>query len=246
MKILVIVGATLCLSTSQAFAQVKAPVSRQAGDCSVNITGNANSVSLVCRNVDPKLAEQVRAILNGTQRNEKDLKEISQKLDPIVKGVGRPVIHIEQRSEGPNSPNTVNINQRPPPRRIPPDKRAEIVAILKRRPAKIQVLAIIGNAEAYQFAQDWYDAFKAAGWTMMDGMVRLFEYVGRPEPGVQFHLRGETVPAALPFEVPRNSPVGALSEGFETLKMAEQLRGQRFPGRPEDEVSLWIHQQPEN
>ena len=28
--------------------------------------------------------------------------------------------------------------------------------------------------------------------------------------------------------------------------MAEQLRGQRFPGMPEDEVSLWIHEQPEN
>jgi hypothetical protein len=246
MKILVIVGATLCISTSQAFAQVKAAVSQQAGDCSVNITGNANSVSLVCRNVDPKLAEQVRAILNGTQRNEKALKEISQKLDPIVKEIGKPLIHIEQRSEGPNSPNTVNINQRPPPRRIPPDKRAEIVAILKRRPAKIQVLAIQGNAEAYDFAQDWYDTFKAAGWTMMDGMVRLFELVGRPEPGIQFSLRGETVPAASPFEVLRNSPVGALSEGFETLKMAEQLRGQRFPGMPEDEVSLWIHEQPEN
>jgi len=246
MKILVIVGATLCLSTSQAFAQVKVQVSQQAGDCSVNITGNANSVSLVCRHVDPKLAEQVRAILNGTQRNEKALKEISQKLDPIVKEIGNPLIHIEQRSEGPNSPNTVNINQRTPPRRIPPDKRAEIVAILKRRPAKISVSAIQNNDEAYQFAQDWYDAFKAAGWTMMDDKVRVFMIVGRPGRGILIRLHGETVPPEGAAIVPTNSPAGVLAESLERLKIRQQVRAQKFPDMAQDQLSFSVNEHPEN
>jgi hypothetical protein len=66
-------------------AQEKKAVVQQAGDCSVNITGNNNTTaSLVCSGVDPKLAEQVRAILNGTRRSEAATKEISEKLDQIL------------------------------------------------------------------------------------------------------------------------------------------------------------------
>lgn len=136
--------------------------------------------------------------------------------------------------------------QRPQPRRIPPDKRAEIVAILRGSPAKIRVLAIQHNAEAYQFAQDWYDSFKAAGWTMMDDMVRVFEFVGRPEPGIQFNFRGATIPPGRPFNIPRDSPPGVLSESLERLKVTQRVRGQRYPDMPEDEVSFWVHEQPEN
>jgi hypothetical protein len=56
--------------TSLAFSQTQGPVAQQAGDCSVNIAGNGNTASLICKGVDPKLAEQVRAILNGTRRSE--------------------------------------------------------------------------------------------------------------------------------------------------------------------------------
>lgn len=246
MKIVAIVTVILCFATSRAYAQTKIPVTQEAGDCSVNITGTGNSASLVCRNVDAKLAEQVRAILSGTQRNEKITKDISQKLDMLLKEIDKKSIHIEQRSEGPNSPNTVNINQRLPPRRIPPDKRAEIVALLKRRPAKVSVSATQNNAEAYQFAQDWYDVFKAAGWTMMDNIVRVFITVGRPERGILLRLPGETVPAGGWFETAKESPAGVLAESLETLKMIPQVRAQRYPDIPEDEVSFSVNEHPEN
>ncbi|HEY3302613.1 MAG TPA: hypothetical protein VGL70_03650 [Candidatus Binatia bacterium] len=212
----------------------------------MNITGTGNSASLVCRDVDPKIAEQVRAILSGTQRNEKTTKDISQKLDMILKEINKKSIHIEQRSEGPNSPNTVNINQRPPPRRIPPDKRAEIVALLKRKPAKVSVSATQNNAEAYQFAQDWYDVFKAAGWTMTDNTVRVFTTFGRPQRGILLRLPGETVPAAGQFEIAKDSPAEVLAESLETLKMSPQVRAQRYPDMPEDQVSFSVNEHPEN
>src|SRR5208283_4266435 len=148
MKLLVILGLALGLGWSVAFSQVKAPVVQQAGNCSVNITGNNNTTaSLVCNGVDPKLAEQVRAILNGTLHDKRTIENISKQLALIQKELDKPTVQIQQHSEGPNSPNTVNINQRPAPRRIPPERRAEIVAILARSPAKVSVSAIANNAE---------------------------------------------------------------------------------------------------
>ena len=89
MKILAILSLIHCLGASLAFAQAKAPVNQQAGDCSVNITGSGNSAFLTCKDVDPKVAEQIRGILNGTQRNEKATKDISQKLDLILKEIAK-------------------------------------------------------------------------------------------------------------------------------------------------------------
>jgi hypothetical protein len=68
-----------------AFPQANTAIVQQAGDCSVNITGNSNSTaSLVCNGIDPKLAERMGAILNGTRRNEAMAKEMSGKLERIM------------------------------------------------------------------------------------------------------------------------------------------------------------------
>jgi len=87
--ILITLGVIFCLDMSRALAQIKAPISQQAGDCSVTIAGSGNNASLVCNNLDPRIAEQVRAILNSSQRNEKATKDISQKLDLILKEISK-------------------------------------------------------------------------------------------------------------------------------------------------------------
>jgi hypothetical protein len=89
MKILIILVLTVGFSTSLAFTQAKTPVVQQGGDCSVNISGNHNTASLICRDVDRKLAEQIRAILNGTRRSENATKEVSEKLDQILKQINK-------------------------------------------------------------------------------------------------------------------------------------------------------------
>jgi len=117
---------------------------------------------------------------------------------------------------------------------------------LKRKTAKISVSAIQNNAEAYQFAQDWYDTFKAAGWTMMDDRVRVFLVGGRPNRGIFVRIHGATIPTAGSFEISRDSPVGALAESLEVLGVARQLQAQRFPDMAQDQLSFEINEHPEN
>lgn len=116
MKILVMFGVllTLCVGYPlQTFPQSKAPSSQQAGDCSVNITGNDNTASLVCTGVDAKLAEQVRAILNSTRRNENAAKDMSEKLDRIITQMDKQSIppQVALRFVYPKSPLLVVVNQ---------------------------------------------------------------------------------------------------------------------------------------
>jgi hypothetical protein len=94
-------GILLCFCTSLVFSQTKPPAVQQAGDCSVNINGNNNTTaSLVCNEIDPKLAEQVRAIINGTHRNENAIRDMSEKLDRILKQMAQPVARPAQNCPG--------------------------------------------------------------------------------------------------------------------------------------------------
>lgn len=65
MRILVLLG----LGASLIYAQTKS-VEQVAGDCSLNINGNNNRVSLVCNGLDRKLAEQIQALLVSTRRDQ--------------------------------------------------------------------------------------------------------------------------------------------------------------------------------
>lgn len=114
MKLFRILGTLLGLGMSPVFSPAQAQVVQHAGDCSVNITGNNNTTaSLVCNGVDPKLAEQVRAIINGTRRNESAVKEMSEKLDRIIKQMDQEAIPpvMALRFVCPKSPALLLINE---------------------------------------------------------------------------------------------------------------------------------------
>jgi hypothetical protein len=194
---------------------------QQAGSCSINTNGNNNTASLVCNEVDPKLAEQVQAIVNGTLHNEKATKEIISKLDLILKELAGA-----------------------PPRRIPPDKRAQIISTLARWPAKVQVLAVINSAEAYDFALDWYDVFKAAGWTMTDDVVRSFITTSRPEPGITIKMHGESVAAGQSVTLKPESPEGAVAISLGELGMTSQTKAQRTLDTPDGELFFEVNAEP--
>jgi hypothetical protein len=90
MKTPVLLGALVLLCTGypgQLLAQSGAQPIQQMATCSVinlaNGTANVN-----CAGVDPKLAEQMRAILNSSRRSEGTAKEISEKLDRLIAGLG--------------------------------------------------------------------------------------------------------------------------------------------------------------
>ena len=48
----------------------------------------------------------------------------------------------------------------PPPRRIRPEHRPEIIRFLSTKPSKVRIEAIASDVEAYRFAQDWYEVLK--------------------------------------------------------------------------------------
>ena len=242
MRIPIVLG--LCVQFM--LGQTKPSVEQNSGNCAVNIVGNGNTASLVCHDLDSKLAEQMKAILNSARHNQSALDVISKQLAAIQAEVDKPTFQIQQRSEGPNSPNTVNINQRPPARRIASERRAEIVAILARVPAKVSILTIMNNAEAFQFAQDWYDVFRDAGWTMTDKVVRVLMVMGQPSRGIMVNYHGETLPPGGHATLSMNSPAGAIWQSLVALKISDSVHGQGYPDMPDGEFAFEVFEQPEN
>jgi hypothetical protein len=53
------------------------------GQCSPVLTGDGNTVTLTCYNVDRKLADQIGQLVADSKRDDRSLKEISKKLDAL-------------------------------------------------------------------------------------------------------------------------------------------------------------------
>jgi hypothetical protein len=225
MKLCIVFAILMALGKPGVFAQVKTPTSQEAGDCVVNIMGNGNTASLKCENLDPKIAGQIQEILNRTKQNEKSSKEISGKLDLILKEV-----------------------KRPNPRRIPPEKRAQIVATLARSPGKITVSANLGDAEAYQFAEDWLEAFGAAGWTMMKPGIVNYNLIGKPQEGlfIKFHGEEPKSEGKVKLMLSPDSPMGVIATSLNQLNLWQQVKVMPSPEFPEGELDFMVHVQPKN
>ncbi len=140
MKILMV----LVLGAQLALAQANAPVTQQGGDCSINVDGSNNTVSLVCKSVDPKLAEQITAILRGTHNNEKATKEISGKLDQILKQMNKETVPplVGLRFVGRKFPALQGINES---NAIARDIRWQVVLWDMDHPSDINPLQIPGG-----------------------------------------------------------------------------------------------------
>jgi hypothetical protein len=227
--------------------QTVASQAETKGTCSPANTGNNNTFNITCQGISIEQGRQFLSILNRISMDQIPTKEVLTDLEEIKTRLSRiqgaPL--IAQHSEGANSPNTVNINQRLPGRRIPPDKIPEIRDLLKQHPAKIRVSAVINNGEAYLFAQDWYDVLKASGWEMLDDHVLGFLEAGAPIWGIMIKLHGVGVKPNEPFMVPRSSPAAALGSSLAVANVFQTLTGQRYPEMPDGELRLEIHMQPE-
>lgn len=105
----------------------------------------------------------------------------------------------------------------PPPRRIPPEKRAALIQYLSERPAKIKISAVASDAEAYRFAQDWFEVFKAAKWTIDGDTIPVFLVVGQPQTGVVVTLRGKSVGPNEVFQVPNAEPAAYIAHAMTDL-----------------------------
>jgi len=215
------------------------------GACSPANTGSNNTFKITCQGISVEQGKQFLAILNKIYEDRTPVNDVLKNLEEIkarLNQIGNQPV-IQQHSEGPNSPNTVNINQKPPARRIPPEKLPEIEGFLKQHPAKITVAAVMNDGEAYQFAQDWYDVLKVSGWEMHSEHVLTLMPVGMPPRGIMIKIHGIGVGPDEPFAVSRDSPAGALSSSLVALNLFQTMRGQRYLDLPDGELRLEIFAQ---
>src|ERR1017187_5476933 len=117
MRVLIALG----LGTSLVFSQANMPIAQKSGDCSINIIGNSNTGTVTCDNVDKKLAEQIRQLVIASRRDGKTLKDISDKLDVLLKDLQqRPTISVTSfNQQGGITAAQVTIN--------PPLKKLELI-----------------------------------------------------------------------------------------------------------------------
>jgi len=169
--VLMVVVLFCCCELSTIFAQSKQPTDQQAGDCSVNISGNGNTASLVCKGIDVTVAKQIREILDATRHNETKMKDVSQKLDQIISQMGvQPAVAIAPNGIANAAPNlgsqTVN-NFEPPQRVLSDSQKAILVAALKQAGAfEVAIRHSDGNAESQTYADQLAAAIQDAGWTL--------------------------------------------------------------------------------
>jgi hypothetical protein len=152
-----------------------------------NIVALAGDVNINCSSLSPeqkKMLERIPSLLNKILANQADPKVVGQKLDEIIETLSR--LNQTRPSETISAPNgiavggeahvdhpTVN-NYGPPVRRLATEVKPTLVACLALRPGTVGVSALAGDAEAYQYAQDWQEVFREAHWIVSDNIVRSF------------------------------------------------------------------------
>jgi|ERR1022692_1478986 hypothetical protein len=240
-------AALVFLTTALAcFSQTPKPAETR-GACSPANTGSNNTFNITCQGISKQQQKELLDIINKLTTDQLPAKDVLAALDDIKRRLDSlnqfPII---QHSEGPNSPNTVNINQHPPARHIPPDKLDEITKILAGHPAKIRISAIQDNPEAYEFAEDWFGVLKAARWEILDDMIRVFSWVGKPRLGLVVKVHGS--PFALGEKIeppPKDTALSALVDSFGKAKIRMVVE-ERYMDMPENQIDLMVHQQPVN
>ncbi len=114
---------------------------------------------------------------------------------------------------------TVN-NYAPPARRLllSEEDRKKVVAYLAKTPATLALGVLVGDGEAYRFAEDWEELFTDAGWTIKDGKVANMMLMGGFWDGVQLSYRGPKIQPGEEVSVPDSTPEGRVVFVLNKLK----------------------------
>jgi hypothetical protein len=236
-----------CISEfAPAFAQTKPSSDQKAGACSVNVSGNANTVSIKCDGVDRTVAEDIETILNRTLNNVKATKDLSAKLDRLLKEMSLPQTTVAIAPSGianaaPNmGAQTVN-NFAPPARTIPAEIRSECRDLLSRTPLKVSVHALVGDVEGFKYAKEWYDLFAASGWEMADPQVMSIIQFGTPTQGIEISFRGDRpTSSGQLIAIPQSlTPLAACFEKAQVHVIANP-----YPDTPENFLIFMIGSNP--
>ncbi len=89
-----------------------------------------------------------------------------------------------------NGSPTIN-NYTPPQRRIPPQLLNQMSTCLSENPGTVEILSTEGNAEAWEYAEDWMALFRGANWSIDANMIKSFITGGGTFPvGTGISIRG--------------------------------------------------------
>jgi hypothetical protein len=234
MKRLVLFIACSCAVGS---AQSTGPESVQ-GACNAVNTGNGGVVTLTCTNVDKKLADEIRQLVNASRRDEKVLREISERLGELVQRLSTASgsinqsnsggISVQQATTGSNSPiinSPITIGDLP--KTIQPQDMEVLKTFFRsaQNKARIQISADQFSG-AQQLPDDFYDALKGGGWTMVDGGVNHlmgFAPPGRRFQGAVILVRGEPLAPNESTQIDPSDPLSYIGRALAALGIARSL-----------------------
>jgi hypothetical protein len=163
----------LLLLCVRSIAQGTGPATLQ-GTCNATNTGNNSTVTVTCNNVDKKLADQIRLLVAASKRDGKTLKDISDKIDVLLKEAGGPTIQIEQQNNAPNTRSyavgqgNLTVNEGPESRLLTPADAQRALEILGRGPVSdILLMQIASDGDGPQVIAQLAAIFTAAHWNVM-------------------------------------------------------------------------------
>lgn len=139
--------------------------------------------------------------------------------------------------------NTATVNNFAlPDRRLDDNQVSILVACLKAHPGKFEVGSIANNNEAYRYALDWYETFKAAGWKPEPEQVQIFMIGGGMWSGLHVDVHGgwdsASNRAVLEPGAPETSLQGCLNNAHVGGVMTP------YPDTPTGTVRVWVSDRP--
>jgi hypothetical protein len=235
MKRLALFSAWICAIGS---AQPTGPASVQ-GTCNAVNTGSSGTVTLTCSGVDKKLADQIGQLVSAAKRDEKVLREISDRLAELVQRLSTAPgsisqsnsggINVQQGTTGSNSPiinSPITIGD------LPKTIQLQDMDTLKRffrsapNKAKVQISADQFSG-AHPLPDDFYDALKGGEWTMVDtGVSHLMGFgpPGRRFQGAVLLVKGQPLGPNEGVQIDASDPLSYIGRALAALGVARSLQ----------------------
>ncbi len=211
------------------------------GTCNATNTGNSSTVTVTCYNVDKRLADRISQLVAASKRDGKTLKDISDKLDQLLKqATGEPPsgsinqnnsggINVQQGTTGRNSPiinSPITIGDLP--KTIEPHDMEVLKAFFRSAPNKGKIMMSADQFSGTQpLPSDFYDALKGGGWNMVETGVS--QIIGFGPPGRRFQgaivtVKGEPLGSNEVPKLDPSDPVSYIGQALGALRVSHILR----------------------
>jgi hypothetical protein len=150
-------------------------------------------------------------------------------------------INVQQGTTGLNSPiinSPITIGDTP--KAITPVDMANVVHFLQQAKSAVTIGVTADQySGAAPFPDDFYDAFRSAGWTMRDAgvnRVMAFGPPGKPFQGVIITEKGEPLKEGEGASFLPTAPESFIATLLDAYKVPRSLR--RIPNQPDNQITV--------